>query len=114
MLVLSLTSVRSSLSPGQQDQLPEALGQVAGTLLKNATKPVFRSPEHGSLSILWASVAPDAVEYPQGSYFTDPKELGKESKKADDEVLVQKFWNTSQEVIKQAVGENALQPWNTR
>ncbi|KAL7006271.1 hypothetical protein EMMF5_004157 [Cystobasidiomycetes sp. EMM_F5] len=100
-----------AVATGQQDQLPSAFGGVIGTALQAATKPIARSPEHGSLSILWASVAPEAADYPQGTYFTDPKEPGKETKQADDQELVQNFWKNSQEVVKQVIGQDGLIDW---
>jgi len=103
-----------AVATGQQDQMPEAFGKVIGNAMRSVTKPVFRSPEHGSLSILWASVAEDAASYPQGTYFSDPKEPGKETKQADDDVLMQNFWKTSQEVIKEVVGPDALLPWHEK
>lgn len=103
-----LTYVRHK---GQPNQFPDAFGALGEAMLATI-KPVMRTPEHGSLSLLWASVAPEASEYEQGTYFTDPKEPGKETSQGKDMDLADNFWNTSQEVIKQVVGPDALIPWN--
>lgn len=87
---------------------------MVGDVLQTLTKPIARDPEHGALSTLWAAVAPDAADYESGSYFTDPKELGKESNKASDPELMQNFWRVSQEVIKQVVGQDALIDWKSQ
>lgn len=59
-------------------------------------------------------MAPEAADHEQGAYFTDPKELGKESGKADGEGLMQNFWRTSQEVIKQVLEAEGLVDWKQK
>ena len=111
--LLSFSTHPGAVATGQQEQLPSAFGETVGSIVRNVTKPLARSPEHGSLCILWASVAPDATEFPNGSYFSDPKEPGKETSQASSDELMDNYWRTSQEVIKQVVPDG-LVDWSRK
>ena len=102
-----------AVATGQQSQLETGYGAI-GKLAASVTKQVFRSPDHGALCALWAAVAPEAANYDQGSYFTDPKEIGKEIEEGNDHELMQNFWQTSQAVIKEVAGQDALIDWHAK
>jgi hypothetical protein len=50
----------------------------------------MRTPLEGAMSVLWSATSEAARDkkYPQGTYFTDPEELGKESSEANSQVLL--------------------------
>ena len=64
-----------------------AYGEILGGALEAIVRPIMRRPDQGSLSALWAGVAPAAraAKWTNGTYFTDPQELGKESKEGSDQ-----------------------------
>lgn len=97
---------------GQQDQFKEAYGGVFGTLMKAVVVPFMRTPEQGSMSTLWAATSEDVVrEGWMGIYFTDPGEVGKETKQADDEGIAKNLWELSEAMVKEKLGEDALLFW---
>jgi len=102
------------VATGQQDQFKPAYGEVAGAILGAVVRPLARRPDQGASSILWASCAEDAKDeasYPNGSYFSDPKTLGGESNEGKDQELIDNFYKTSEEVIKEIVGEKNMGSW---
>jgi hypothetical protein len=84
---------------------------LLGKATAMAQKATARTPDHGSLCILWAACAPDALDYKNGTYFTDPKEEGKEIKEASEEIRVDNFWRVGQEIVKRVAGNESLLDW---
>lgn len=101
-----------AVATGQLEQLKTGYG-IVGEAMTRAFKPLARSPDHGALCALWAAVAPDAADYKQGSYFTDPKEEGQEIADGRDETLMQNFWQNSLAIIKEVAGQDALGEWHS-
>jgi len=99
-----------AVATGQADMAETGYG-LLGKATAAMQKATARTPDHGSLCALWAAVAPDALDYRNGSYFTDPKEEGKEIKEADEERRVDNFWRVGQEVVKKVAGNEALIDW---
>lgn len=82
--------------------------------MKRGVEWGMRTPEQGAMSILWSAVAEDArlPKYENGTYFTDPNELGMESSESKDEELIENFWNQSQSIIEEVAGKDALVSWS--
>ncbi|KAL8291739.1 hypothetical protein RQP46_001997 [Phenoliferia psychrophenolica] len=101
-----------AVATGQQDQFKPAYGEVVGAVMGAVTRPFMRRPDQGALSALWALVAPDARDsvYENGTYFSDPKQLGQRSNEAKDQNLIDNFWTGSEEVISSVA---SLGPWHT-
>lgn len=114
----------------QQDQFKAAYGETAGAALGAVVRPLARTPDQGSLSILWASVAEDARDaskYENGSYFSDPKVIGGESNEGKDQEvsfycrelldadhiiqLIDNFFETSEKVLADVVGQANIGSW---
>ncbi|CAL1707349.1 unnamed protein product [Somion occarium] len=126
--IYALATHPGAVHTGQQDQFKEAYGGVFGSIMKTVVVPFMRSPDQGSLSTLWAAVSDDVVNTSpkgdqglqgdekasgwQGHYITDPGEEGKESEQARDVALAKRLWTLSESIIKDQVGENALNSWN--
>lgn len=102
------------VATGQTRQYPEAYGETVGNLIQAAVRPIMRSPDQGALCILWAAVSPEARDnkYSNGTYFDDPAHEGGETKEASDQELVDNFWNTGLEVIKEVAGPDSLGPFH--
>ncbi|GAA5821783.1 hypothetical protein JCM11251_001022 [Rhodosporidiobolus azoricus] len=111
--VLIYTCHPGAVATGQTGQYEEAYGETGGKIIQTLVRPIMKIPSDGALSALWATVAPEARDpkYPNGSYFTNPQQLGGETKEADDQELIDNFWNTGLEVIKEVAGEDALGPF---
>ncbi|GAA5865614.1 hypothetical protein JCM3774_002071 [Rhodotorula dairenensis] len=94
-------------------QYEEAYGETVGHLIQAVVRPIMRSPDQGALCILWAAVSPEARDnkFANGTYFDDPAHEGGETKEANDQELVDNFWNTGLEVIKQVAGPDSLGPF---
>ncbi|KAK4699834.1 hypothetical protein P7C70_g6420, partial [Phenoliferia sp. Uapishka_3] len=99
--VLVFATHPGAVATGQQDQFKPAYGETVGAVMGAVTRPFMRRPDQGSLSALWALVAPDArsPDWENGSYFTDPKQLGGPSNESQDQELVDNFWTGSERVI---------------
>lgn len=102
-----------AVATGQLEQYKPAYGQTVGTVMGAAARLVFRKPDDGALSMLWAAAAKDArdLKYPNGSYFTNPKELGKETAAANDQEVIDNFYNTSEKIIRDVVGAENVGDW---
>jgi len=102
------------VATGQQSQFKPAYGELIGSVMAPVVQAMARRPDQGASSILWASVAEDAKDesqYPNGSYFSDPKTLGGESNEGKDQELIDNFYSTSEKVIKEIVGEANMGAW---
>lgn len=99
-----------AVATGQQDMMPTGYGKI-GEVIAPVVKSMARSPEHGALCALWAATAPDARKYDDGTYFTDPREEGKEISQAGEDSRIENFWRNSQLIIQKVAGENALVDW---
>ncbi|GAA6033242.1 hypothetical protein JCM8097_003012 [Rhodosporidiobolus ruineniae] len=103
-----------AVATGQTGQYEEAYGAVGGKVIEAVVRPLMKTPDDGALSALWAATAPDARDpkYPNGSYFTNPKEPGGETSEADDQELIDNFWENGLKVIKLVLNnENDLGPF---
>ncbi|KAH8918514.1 NAD(P)-binding protein [Atractiella rhizophila] len=98
------------VATGQIEQWKEAYG-TPGEIGEKIMRPIMRDPPKGSLSLLWAACAPDAAKYENGTYFTDPNQKGEETKQASNTKLIDNFWNNSQAIIREAVGDEAFIDW---
>ncbi|KAG8993626.1 hypothetical protein FRB90_000650 [Tulasnella sp. 427] len=99
-----------------QEQPMEAFGYLPGLALKYLTQPFMRTPEGGSLSTLWAAVAPDIEDNNtysdiNGAYITDPGKVGGETSQADDMQLAENVWSLCENLIKEKLGHDALFGW---
>lgn len=85
--ILAFATHPGAVATGQQNQFKPAYGEVAGAVMAAVTRPFMRRPDQGSISALWALVAPDArsPDWPNGSYFTDAKQFGQRSNEAKDQ-----------------------------
>ncbi|GAA5900915.1 hypothetical protein JCM6882_005977 [Rhodosporidiobolus microsporus] len=94
-------------------QYEEAYGETVGKAIQTVVRPFMKTPSDGALSALWAATAPDARDpkYPNGSYFTSPQQPGGETSEADDQELVDNFWNNGLKVIEDVAGKDALGPF---
>lgn len=97
----------------------EAFGYLPGLALKYLTMPFMRTPEGGSLSTLWAAVAPDVEDKEKygdmnGAYITDPGKVGGETNQADDKQLAENVWTLCEKLIKEKLGADALYSWGEK
>ncbi|OAA40072.1 short chain dehydrogenase/reductase family protein [Cordyceps fumosorosea ARSEF 2679] len=101
-----------TVNTAMQEQWKDAYPGVTGQLIAAAMKTVGRDPEQGSYSTLWALTAPDVEQKNQnGAYFTDPGQRGSESAQASDERLGAALWELSEKLIKEKLGDDALESW---
>jgi hypothetical protein len=95
-----------------QQQWKDAYPGVLGKLITTAMLTVGRDVEQGSFSALYAATSPEIEEKSwNGYYFSDPGQLGKESKQASDPKLGAALWDLSQRLIHEKIGEDALVDW---
>lgn len=72
-----------------------------------------RSVEQGSYSALYAATSPEVEENGwNGYYLADVASPGKETSQGNDKFLGVALWELSHRLIKQIVGEDAMQDWN--
>lgn len=111
--IIAVATHPGPVATDQPKQLEEAYGKVLGGIMKNLVVPFMRDPEQGSLSTLWAATSPEIEQKEwSGLYFTNPGEVGKESKLADDGEVGKNLWELSERMVTKAVGPDALLPWN--
>ncbi|BGP34578.1 hypothetical protein JCM10296v2_006400 [Rhodotorula toruloides] len=101
------------VATGQNDQIKPAYGETIGKVVETLVRPILRAPDDGALSTLWAATAPEAREgeFENGSYCTDPAELGKETSEATDPELINNFWSTSLSILEKVVGKENVGPF---
>lgn len=111
--VLVYATHPGAIATAQTRQYREAYGETVGGVIDNATRAVFSKPSSGALSALWAGLAPDArsAEYENGSYVSNPKQVGGETNEAKDQELIDNFWNQSVKIIEKVAGSDALGPF---
>ncbi|GAA5972520.1 hypothetical protein JCM11641_001882 [Rhodosporidiobolus odoratus] len=105
--ILAFSVHPGGVATGQQEQFKAAYGETVGAISSTLFRPLFRAPDDGALSTLFAATAPvvrQGKEFYNGAYFTDPEQDGKESKEATDVEPRENFWRTSLEIIKKVVG----------
>ncbi|GAA5947787.1 hypothetical protein JCM10213_002112 [Rhodosporidiobolus nylandii] len=102
-----------AVATGQTREYEEAYGETIGKVIQTVVRPIMKSADDGALSALWAATSPEARDpkYPSGSYLTNPQQLGGETKEADDQELIDNFFDNGNAVIKLAAGEDALGPF---
>ncbi|KAG8893482.1 hypothetical protein FRC00_010475 [Tulasnella sp. 408] len=108
-----------AVKTGMQDQPQEAFGYLPGLALKYLQMPFMRTPEGGSLSTLWAAVAPDVEDQQKygdmnGAYITDPGKVGGETSQADDRQLAENVWSLCENLIREKLGSDALYSWGEK
>ena len=98
-----------------QQQWKDAYPGITGKLLSWIMLSAGRDVEQGSYSALWALTSPEIEEKKQnGWYFDDPGRPGDESSQASDPELGQNLWNLSERIIKDKLGSDALEDWNSK
>jgi len=103
-----------AVNTAMQQQWEEAYPGLLGKVLKTAMLSVGRNVEQGSYSALWALTSPEIEEKKwNGYYFTDPGQLGKESKQASDPALGAALWELSERMVKDKLGADALVSWDS-
>ncbi|SCV72209.1 BQ2448_4903 [Microbotryum intermedium] len=111
---LAFATHPGAVATGQQNQFKDAYRQVLGTALKVATRPLMSRPDQGAISTLWAGMSPSLREegkYENGSYFNEAENEGGETSEAQDQELIDNFFDLSEEVIKKVVGKEGLGTW---
>lgn len=97
-----------------QQQWKDAYPGLLGKLLTSAMLAVGRNVEQGSYSALYAATSPEIEEKGwNGYYFSDPGQPGKESSQASDPTLGAALWELSHRIIKEKLGEDAIEDWNS-
>ena len=97
-----------------QQQWKDAYPGITGKLLTAAMLVGGRDVEQGSYSALYAATSPEVEEKGwNGYYLADPGQPGKESKQASDPALGAALWQHSERLVKDVVGEDALQDWSS-
>jgi|SRR3569833_1054935 len=98
-----------------QEQWKDAYGGITGALISWAMRAGSRDPEQGSYGALWALTAPEVSKKNQnGYYFSDPGQLGEESSQASDPALGDALWKLSEKIVKEKLGDDALNDWHAR
>jgi hypothetical protein len=101
------------VNTAMQQQWKDAYPGLLGKILTTAMLAIGRDPEQGSYSALWAATSPEIEEKDwNGWYFSDVGQPGKESSQASDPKLGAALWDLSLRLIKDVVGEDALEDWN--
>jgi NAD(P)-dependent dehydrogenase (short-subunit alcohol dehydrogenase family) len=96
-----------------QEQIKMSFGQTMGTIIQALQAPMMRTPAEGSISTLWAAVAPEIEEKNlQGVYVSDPGVVGGETDQAKDMKLAENVWQLSLRLIDEKLGGDALLKWN--
>jgi hypothetical protein len=95
-----------------QQQWKDAYPGITGTLLSWAMQAVGRDIEQGSYSALWALTSKDVEDNDMnGGYFTDPAKPDKGSSQAQDAHLGLALWRLSEKLVKEKLGDDALNDW---
>ena len=97
-----------------QQQWKDAYPGLTGKLITAVMLASGRDVEQGSYSALYAATSPEVEEKGwNGYYLNDPGMPGKESKQASDPALGAALWHLSERMVKDVVGEDALQDWSS-
>ncbi|GAA5821785.1 hypothetical protein JCM11251_001023 [Rhodosporidiobolus azoricus] len=108
--ILAFSVHPGGVATGQQEQFKAAYGETIGNVAEKVFRPLFRAPDDGALSTIWAATGPTATEKVEskevenGKYWTDPEQDGGESSEALDEELRENLWLTSLAIVKKVVG----------
>lgn len=101
-----------AVNTAMQNQWKDAYPGITGQLITAAMKAVSRDPEQGAYSTLWALTAPEVESKDQnGAYYSDPDKLGSESSQASDRRLGAELWALGEKLVKQKLGDDALESW---
>ncbi|KAK4046927.1 hypothetical protein OIV83_005718 [Microbotryomycetes sp. JL201] len=104
-----------AVGTGQQAQFKEAYGETAGKILAAVTRPFMRRPDQGAISALWAGLSEGAVKsYDNGTYFSEVDEDGEETSEAQDQELVDNFYNTSEQCLSTSSAARAASSSSSR
>ncbi|GAA6016801.1 hypothetical protein JCM10207_003256 [Rhodosporidiobolus poonsookiae] len=108
--ILAYSVHPGGVATGQQEQFKAAYGETLGNIAQAVFRPLFRAPDDGALSTIWAATGPSAREgdFENGGVAlflsSTPKQDGKESNEATDPEIRENFWRTSLGIIKKVVG----------
>jgi len=112
--IYALSVHPGAVNTAMQQQWKDAYPGLVGKLLTSAMLFIGRDPEQGSYSALYAATSPEIEEKNwNGYYFSDPGQLGKESKQASDPALGAALWELSHRIIKEKLGDDALVAWGS-
>jgi NAD(P)-dependent dehydrogenase (short-subunit alcohol dehydrogenase family) len=112
--IYALSVHPGAVNTAMQQQWKDAYPGLLGKLLTSAMLAGGRDVEQGSYSALYAATSPEIEEKGyNGYYFQDVGKPGKESSQASDPHLGNALWDLSTRIIKDKVGEDALQDWNS-
>lgn len=86
---------------------------IVGQILAPVVSALARPTDRGALAALYAAVSPGIDDDGlQAAFLDDPAHVGSTISEAEDDAKADEFWRTSQEVIKQVAGEDALISWS--
>lgn len=112
--IYTLSVHPGTVATNMQEQWKDAYPGITGKLLSWAMKVASRDVEQGAYSALWALTAPEVEEKNwNGWYLSDPGVEGKETAQANDKELGDRLWNLSEKIVKEKVGEDALEDWSS-
>lgn len=112
--IYALSVHPGAVNTAMQQQWKDAYPGLTGKLLTWSMLAVGRDPEQGAFSALWALTDPKIEnEEMNGWYFSDTDQPGKESAQASDPVLGNAVWDLCERLIKDKVGDDALEAWNS-
>lgn len=93
----------------QQDQFPNAYGNIAGKVIKKMVRPLMTDPvRHGCRSALFVMTSPEVVHGEgaplQGEYVMPDKKVSEVSKKGQDEEMGARLWELSLGLLREKIG----------
>lgn len=112
--IYALSVHPGAVNTAMQQQWKDAYPGLFGKMVTAAMLAGGRDVEQGSYSALYAATSPEIEEKGwNGYYFADPGVPGKESNQASDPTLGAALWELTERIIKEKVGEDALQKWDS-
>jgi len=101
-----------AVNTSMQQQWADAYPGLTGKLLVSAMLFVGRSPEQGSYNTIYAATSSEIEEKGyNGEYFDDVGHAGGDTSQAKDRALGQALWDLSHRLIREKVGNDALNDW---
>jgi len=111
--IYALSVHPGAVNTAMQQQWKDAYPGLFGKILTNLTLLTGRDVEQGAYSALYAATSSEIEEKGwNGYYFSDPGQLGKETKQASDPALGTALWELSERIVKEKLGADALADWN--
>ncbi|KAL7411150.1 putative short-chain dehydrogenase TIC 32, chloroplastic [Mrakia frigida] len=111
--VYTLTVHPGAVNTDMQAQWKDAYPGLTGKVAEAFALFTGRDVEQGSYSAIYAATSEDIIKNNwNGSYFTDPETLGKETAQCSDPALGAALWELSTRLVEEKLGKEGLISWD--